>query len=34
MIDDVYYTALALCTEAAQKPLRYKPQANGSWRAA
>lgn len=34
MIDDVYYTALALCTEAAKQPLRYEAQADGSWRAA
>lgn len=34
MIDDVYYTALDLCREAAEQPLRYRTQENGSWRAA
>ena len=34
MIDDVYYTALRACQEAAEQPLRYQPQADGSWRAA
>lgn len=34
MIDDVYYEALAQCRAAAEKPLRYTPQADGSWRAA
>lgn len=34
MIDDVYYTALALCREAAGQPLRYRAQADGSWCAA
>ena len=34
MIDDVYYKALDLCRAAAEQPLRYKTQANGSTRAA
>lgn len=34
MIDDVYYAALRACQEAAEQPLRYQPQADGSWRAA
>lgn len=34
MIDDVYYAALKACQTAAAQPLRYQPQADGSWRAA
>lgn len=34
MIDDVYYAALRVCQQAAQQPLRYQPQADGSWHAA
>lgn len=34
MIDDVYYAALRACQEAAAQPLRYQPQADGSWRSA
>ena len=34
MIDDVYYKALDLCRAAAEQPLRYEPQADGSPRAA
>lgn len=34
MIDDVYYAALHACQEAAAQPLRYQPQADGSWRPA
>lgn len=34
MIDDVYYAALRACQEVAAQPLRYQPQADGSWRAA
>ncbi len=34
MIDDVYYAALEACQAEASRPLRYMPQADGSWRAA
>lgn len=33
-IDNVYYTALDLCKQAAAKPARYKTTANGGWKAA
>ena len=34
VLDTVYYTALALCREAAAQPARYIARADGTWRAA
>ena len=33
-LDNVYYTALDLCKQAAAKPARYQTTVNGGWKAA